>query len=291
MKTRVIAGVVVAGVLFAAALSGHPLVHYPLFFLFALLAGFEAFRLITKSGMPTYTWLGMAAGAGWLLYLLFPWFGMEGTVWLLGAFLLAVLLRQIFAGPEQAALRISGTVFGVLYVFVLFGFAFLLFNGGFPSKGMRLLEFVRGEAIVHNWHLVLFTIFLTKASDAGAYFCGNFFGKHKMAPKLSPGKTWEGTVGGLLIAVAAAFLYANVFLKTPYQFHAYPFTPLQVGISAVVIGVLGVFGDLAESLLKRSAGEKDSGQLAPGIGGALDMIDSTLFTFPAMFGLFLLWHG
>lgn len=291
MKTRVLAGVIVAGVLIAAAASGLPIIHYPLMFVFALVAGWEAFQLLTKAGMPTYKYLGLVCGAIWLLSLIFLPFSVEWQVGFFAAFVLLVLLRQIFAGPEQAALRVSGTVFGFFYVFVLFGFAFLLFSGGMPNRGARIGEFVAGKMIVHNWHLVLFTLLLTKISDAGAYFTGSFFGKHKMAPKLSPGKTWEGTVGGLAIAVLAAFLYAQFALKTPFRFHVYDFTPLQVGIAAVAIGVMGVFGDLAESLLKRSANVKDSGQLAPGIGGALDMLDSILFTLPTMFFLFLWWHG
>jgi len=290
MVTRVIAGVVIAVLLLAAALSGMPVVHYPLILLIALVSGYECFRLLHQAGLPNYKWLGLTCGAVWLISIpIFP-YNLETLMLFFGGVVLLVLLRQIFHGPEDAAKRMAGTLLGFFYVFFLMGFAFLLFNGGFPNGGTRLVEALTGNMIVHNYMLVIYALIVTKVSDAGAYFVGSFFGKHKMAPKLSPGKTWEGTVGGILAAVAAAFLFAQFALKKPYLFHSYQFTPTQIAISAVVIAVIGVFGDLAESLLKRSAGVKDSGQLAPGIGGALDMVDSPLFTFPVMFFFLELWH-
>jgi len=290
MAKRVIAGVIIAVVLTAAALSGMPLIHYPLILLISLVAGHECYRLLAQAGLPGYKWLGLSCGALWLVSIpVFP-YSKETLMLFFGGVVLLVLIRQIFHGPEEAARRMAGTLLGFFYVFFLMGFAFLLFNGGFPNGGTRLVEALTGNMIVHNWLLVLYALIVTKSSDAGAYFTGSFFGKHKMAPKLSPGKTWEGIAGGLLVAVAAAFLFAQFALKKPYLFHSYQFTPTQIAISAVVLAVIGVFGDLAESLLKRSAGVKDSGQLAPGIGGALDMVDSPLFTFPVMFFFLELWH-
>ena len=118
---------------------------------------------------------------------------------------------------------------------------------------------------------------VTWASDTGAYFAGRAFGRRKMSPLLSPKKTWEGLAGGVLAAVAAGVLIVLL-------------VGLPIGLAGgIIIGVLGAlggtFGDLAESLLKRQAGIKDSGKLIPGHGGLLDRIDSLLFTGPLIYYL------
>jgi phosphatidate cytidylyltransferase len=104
--------------------------------------------------------------------------------------------------------------------------------------------------------------------DTGAFFAGHFFGRHKLAPLISPGKTWEGVFGGLVFSVAAALLFTTLPMGVPWYL-AVPF--------GLVLGVAAVLGDLAESLIKRQTHVKDSGQIMPGHGGMLDRLDSILF--------------
>lgn len=125
------------------------------------------------------------------------------------------------------------------------------------------------------WRL-LFALALVWAADVGAYFAGRAFGKRKLAPRVSPGKTWEGVVGGLALALAVAGV-AGAWLFRLQGGAWLPFLLLSV---AVVL--LSIVGDLGESLLKRQAGAKDSGTLLPGHGGMLDRIDSLLAALPAM---------
>jgi phosphatidate cytidylyltransferase len=124
--------------------------------------------------------------------------------------------------------------------------------------------------------LMLFVLLLVVAADVGAYFSGRQFGKHKLAPRVSPGKTWEGVVGGLAGAMILAAI--GVFW---FGFDAAPF----MGLCAIVF-VASVVGDLTESMFKRHAGLKDSGSLLPGHGGVLDRLDSVTAAAPVfLFGL------
>ena len=123
--------------------------------------------------------------------------------------------------------------------------------------------------------LSLGAIFCTWAADTGAYFAGRAFGRHKLYPKISPGKTVEGAIGGLASAVGAAFLIRFLF-DVPME------AAYTAGMGAVA-GVAGVIGDLSESLLKRSVGAKDSSRLIPGHGGVLDRFDGVMFAAPALY--------
>ena len=111
-------------------------------------------------------------------------------------------------------------------------------------------------------------------NDTFAYLAGVGFGKHRMFPRISPKKTWEGTVGGGVMTVAAAMLLSPTFEQT---------TVAEMGGMAVVAVVFGTFGDLLESMLKRSVAVKDAGTLMPGHGGLLDRMDSVLLVIPALF--------
>jgi phosphatidate cytidylyltransferase len=115
--------------------------------------------------------------------------------------------------------------------------------------------------------------------DTGAFFAGHFFGRHKLAPRISPGKTWEGVFGGLIFSVAAAVLFAALPLGVPW------YLAVLLGI---LVGVAAALGDLAESLIKRQTHVKDSGQFFPGHGGVLDRIDSLLFAILVIYVFALL---
>jgi phosphatidate cytidylyltransferase len=125
--------------------------------------------------------------------------------------------------------------------------------------------------------LVMFPIAVTWATDTGAYAFGRMFGKHKLIPSVSPAKTVEGALGGLLIAAVGAWLYVQFLLK---PFAHLSMLPLSIVAFGLIVGFVGQVGDLAESLLKRDAGVKDSSKLLPGHGGILDRFDSLLFVLP-----------
>ena len=152
------------------------------------------------------------------------------------------------------------TILSVMYVVLLGGHLLATRVGFLPQLSKHLLSF---------YFLVIM------GSDAAAYYGGRFFGRHKLAPSVSPGKTWEGAIAGmlasLLLAAAAHYWF---FRELPLKFAL----PL-----AAVMNVLGVLGDLTESALKRSAGAKDTAQILPGHGGVLDRIDSLLFSAPVIY--------
>lgn len=130
--------------------------------------------------------------------------------------------------------------------------------------------------------LLMLPITLTWATDTGAYFFGRTFGRHKLIPSVSPGKTVEGAVGGVVVAVVAAWLYVSFLLRPFAQLSMLPFSLI---VFAVIVSVIAQIGDLAESLFKRDAGVKDSSTLLPGHGGILDRFDSLLFVLPSAYAL------
>ena len=138
---------------------------------------------------------------------------------------------------------------------------------GWPMSFLLLL---RGSTVGWGPHLWwLFMIFGgVWGFDAGAFFAGHAFGRHKLAPRISPGKTWEGVFGGLIFSVASALLFTTLLMGVPWY--------LAVALG-ILVGVAATLGDLAESLIKRQTHVKDSGQFFPGHGGMLDRIDSLLF--------------
>jgi phosphatidate cytidylyltransferase len=145
---------------------------------------------------------------------------------------------------------------------------------------LSLLVALRLEA-GRDW--VYLALLATFGSDTAAYFVGRAFGRHKMAPRISPGKTWEGAFGGLLGAVIVSLLFT---LNTPVQLPIGYGTAVWLGL---LVSVFGQAGDLAESLLKRSTGVKESGGLLPGHGGLLDRLDSVLFAGAAVYVVYQLF--
>jgi len=180
-------------------------------------------------------------------------------------FVIAVLISQTFRFQNDFTKMLSGAGVTLLGVF------YLAFLGGFLISIRVGFENVPGLST----KLLLFFFIVIFASDAGAYFTGKAIGSHKLAPKISPGKTWEGLTGGIVFAaIAAAISLATFFPELPYKYTI----PL-----ACVMAIVGVFGDLAESAIKRGAGAKDAATILPGHGGLLDRLDSLLFNAPILY--------
>ena len=178
------------------------------------------------------------------------------------ALIIGTLIAATLRGaPFDKMLPSAGaTILGVLYV------AFL---------GSHLISIRTGFDPTLSRHLLSFFFLVLMGADTGAYYIGRAFGKHKLAPSISPGKTWEGGVGGLLAALAmAALSHFWFFRELPLKY----ILPL-----AAVMTIVGVLGDLAESALKRGAGAKDAANILPGHGGMLDRLDSLLFNAPLIY--------
>ncbi len=179
---------------------------------------------------------------------------------LFGLFTLT-LLRPLKG--ETTLKRLIGSFVGFFYALVLINFL------------SRILAFA-GDT---GYYLVLYVIAVTKFTDMGAYVVGSLIGKHKMIPYISPGKTWQGFGGGILGAYLASCL---VYFPFKDQFASINGTQLLL-IIPFILALATVVGDLAESVLKRCLDVKDSGHMLPGIGGALDLIDSLCFTAPMLY--------
>ncbi|HEY5626769.1 MAG TPA: phosphatidate cytidylyltransferase [Nitrospira sp.] len=141
--------------------------------------------------------------------------------------------------------------------------------------GLTLSFLVLTRMLPHGEWLIFFLLFVTWAGDTGAYYAGTLFGRHPLAPRISPKKTMEGLAGGLIAATMVSYLASWWFLPT--------FSGLDCLLLAILITMTGLWGDLAESAIKRSVGAKDSGAVLPGHGGMLDRLDSLLFSAPAFY--------
>jgi phosphatidate cytidylyltransferase len=187
---------------------------------------------------------------------------------------LAVFIRQIFhRNPETPPLAAIG--------YTLLGLVYIPFLGACTSNLLYLTPAAPDGQMTGHFY-VLYLALVTKMSDCGAYLTGSLIGKHPMIPRISPKKTWEGFAGALAHSTAASLLLVWLL---PAQLSLVG-GPLRATLLGAFLGLIAVLGDLAESVLKRSTGAKDSGHSLPGIGGALDLIDSLLFTSPLLY-LFL----
>ncbi|MEI8341929.1 MAG: phosphatidate cytidylyltransferase [Verrucomicrobiota bacterium] len=184
--------------------------------------------------------------------------------------MLVVFTRQMFEITRDISPleRMAFTLFGFLYVLWLFNFItkIVYVTPRLPS----------GQTTGHFY--VLYLIVITKFSDMGAYITGSLIGKHPLVPHISPKKTWEGFFGALAFSVLGS--YAMLWLM-PAQLSL--INHWHGAVLGLLLGFAAIIGDLAESIIKRSCGVKDSGKMLPGIGGALDLIDSLLFTAPLLF--------
>ena len=151
---------------------------------------------------------------------------------------------------------------------------------------------LRGVAGSDAGYLVIGSLLIvTKGGDIGAYFFGRLFGKRKLVPLLSPGKTWAGAVGALIgsAATAIAWLHYATPLFTPVGSERWASPDwLSAAVYGLILGVTGLVGDLCESLIKRDVGKKDSARLLPGFGGLLDLMDSVLYASPVAY---VLWKA
>jgi phosphatidate cytidylyltransferase len=244
--------------------------------LLALLAGlgaWELFRIARAGGVEPLTAIGIGLAAA---VPLLPWLrsqlGLAPPAALGALVVLLVLTLSIWergvAGKPLSASAI--TVLGVLYTGGMLGFAYLL----------RYHRFVLPDDRMAGTALVMLPLLLTWASDTGAYAVGRAVGRHKLIPAVSPGKTVEGAIGGLVLSVVVAWAYGRWVLPEAARLSFLPGMALVFG---AVVSMAAQVGDLVESLFKREGGVKDSSRLLPGHGGILDRFDSLLFVLPVSY--------
>lgn len=212
----------------------------------------EFAELIYRKDIFVHKYIGMFVAVTFCLPFLF---GQEFLV-LFFSLLSLFLLQFTHKEKKVAIFTIATTFLGIIYVGWLGSFWTKLF---FLSTG--------------KWW-ILFLLLVCKGGDAGAYFIGKKFGRHKLIPRISPYKSRQGAISGLVFSIVIAFVCRYLFLDISY---------IHIFVLGSLCGVLGQIGDLAESLLKRDADVKDSGKIFPGLGGSLDLIDSLLFSAPVIY--------
>ncbi len=249
MKQRVITALLAVPLLSLLVWLGNPWFAL-LVAIGALLAAWEFYRLAEPSGEQPLRIFGLI----WILLLVAnAHFDSRFTAPLLTSAVLFSLIGIVFLPRKQKAFAgWAWTLAGILYI------------GWMLSHYISLRELSDGR----GW--VFLALFSTFAGDTFAFLIGRAAGRHLLAPTISPKKTWEGAIAGFVATIATA-LIISVFFKLPLSYAHIIFLGSLIGIS-------GQLGDLAESLLKRNAGAKDSGNLIPGHGGILDRIDSVIFT-------------
>src|SRR6184192_3065174 len=273
---RFISTIVLWSIALFIAFTGYEILFWLLISAFGLIALLEFYRMLDHRGLPNFKIIGLICGAIMLAgsFHYFSTIGPAGSydfeVALLFFFLLTMFARQMFARlrHDEPLQTMAYTLFGLLYVLWLFNFITkIVYLTPRASVGMVTGQFY-----------VLYLIAVTKFSDMGAYLTGSAIGRHLMVPQISAKKTWEGFFGAIVLALLCSLA---LFKLMPGHLPALTWT--HATVLGLLLGVAAVLGDLAESIIKRSTDVKDSGNLLPGIGGALDLLDSLLFTAPLLF--------
>lgn len=279
MNSRLITALIALPVLILSIILPYLLPHTePAKWLFLVIAAlalgaglFEFFSMTKKLELKADAAIAYLGAAAFFVAFLLdaPAKAPELLLMTLAFFLILALITQTFRFQKDFSKMMTGvgvTVLGVLYVAFLGGFLVSM-RVGFdntlvPHLSTKLLGF---------FFLVCF------GADTGAYYAGRMLGKHKLVPKISPNKTWEGVAGGIILSSAFAAL-----ASAPFSF--FPELPFVFSIPlAVAMTIVGIFGDLAESAMKRGADVKDAASILPGHGGLLDRLDSLLFSAPILY--------
>ena len=248
----------------------------------AALGARELFELARARGNAPFPWLGVPAAALMVVFAArdseFAVVAAWTWVLVLGLTLCTLVFALWLRGPGGNPLdAVGATVVGSVYAGGTLSFALLIRE--FP--GQAGASDPRWEGVA----LLLFPLAVTWAADSAAYFAGRRWGRRKLFPSVSPGKTVAGGVAALVGALGAAAIFGHFFLS---GLASLELTALHVLFMGGIIGVVAQVGDLAESLLKRAAGVKDSGGVLPGHGGILDRFDSLYLVLPVSYGLLVL---
>ncbi len=301
MRTRLLVGIPLALVIFGLLLAdGYlsarpaPVIHVPgllldlgpwltngaicaaVVLVLTVLTTHELVQIARVRGHRPFGWTAQVFAAGLVIgpYVSFNLTPITGgydpslpLLWLAAALGFAFLWQAITCRTASAMENIAVTIFIVFYA------------GGLASFMTKLRMEIGGSTGVA---VLLLSVFLVKMTDTGAYFAGRALGRHKMIEWLSPKKTWEGLIGGLVTTIVLAlaighWLHVAGIVRIEQRYMTYPWALVVLGL---LLGLVSAGGDLCASLLKRDAAVKDSGQALPGLGGVLDVLDSPLLAAP-----------
>lgn len=260
---RTASGVVYIALMVAAVFTQWAAV--PLAFFFAFVGIYEFYRLCNEPELRQSLafWI-ITAGCVLDCFLnmeILAYRDVPSVAWmfLLGVAWLCLFVPELIGKSERAMSHVGLGFLSQMWIVLPLCLLFFLWMPQSPEQALAFLILI--------W-----------MSDTAAYVCGSLFGKHKLAPNISPGKTWEGFIGSCILTALAAWLLSLL----PY-FQMAGLSLWQWIVFALIIEVIGLLGDLTESLFKRKAGVKDSGNIIPGHGGVLDRLDSILFASPVAF--------
>lgn len=251
----------------------------------ATLALLEFYHLLDLGGIPSFRIMGAVfsvalIAATWASYSLNRAFlAGEQELVVMFSLVIAILVRQFPQKyNDQPLATMACTLLGFLYVPFLFNYFTKLAFSWEPTGWL-------GTANPSGRLLVFYLIAVVKFTDVGAFAVGSRWGRHKLIPRISPGKTWEGFFGGILAGLATSLVFRWI---VGGQFGAVTLHVHDAIGLGLLLPVMGTFGDLTESMLKRAANAKDSSGIVPGMGGLLDVLDSLLFAAPALF-IYVKW--
>ncbi|MFO7978071.1 MAG: phosphatidate cytidylyltransferase [Bacteroidales bacterium] len=241
-----------------------------LFLLFTIIGLWEFYSLVERVGIKPNKYAGIAAGIFLYISNALISFGNAPRDILLVNFVLVffIFLLELYRKIPNPFTNIAFTFFGILYI----ALPFSLLNY-FPNPGI-----ISGY---HNHSALLGFFFLIWINETGAYLVGTALGRHKLFERISPNKTWEGTIGGGILALMTAYVVSLFYNQIPL------FDWLVIGL---IVVVFSSYGDLFESMFKRSINTKDSGRVLPGHGGVLDRFDGVIMAAPFVFVYLLLTY-
>ena len=249
-----------------------------LFLLVSVWGLYEFYQLAEKLGAKPYKTIGLITGA-----LIFCQATIANSIFAIQyptskliaiclAFLFIIFIVALFDTKANTLLNIAYTITGIIYAVV--PFTLLLRIACIDSAFISSNSIAFQTIAPYNFHYVLGIILLIWISDVGAYMVGSFIGKHKLYERISPGKTWEGSLGATVLTIACSYIMSIWYPELAL---------IHWVVISILVSVFGTIGDLVESMLKRQAGVKDSGKIMPGHGGILDRFDSLLFVSPFVY--------
>lgn len=277
--TRLLSGIVLIAMLFFVLYKGGNILFFVCITL-SICGLIELFQVLglQKSGLSYIAYIFTI-----FYYVMVAFYQKNGILLFLIVFLLLLLMFYVLSYPEYHIKEVAITFFSIIYVAVTFSFIYLI----------RIIE---NTGIYFVW-----LIFIASwGSDTCAYCIGMLFGKHKLSPILSPNKTIEGMIGGIIGAGVLGFLYSfilnrvNINVNMPFLTNSIniyldiPLSSIQVGIACAIGSIISMVGDLTASAIKRDYNVKDYGNIIPGHGGVLDRFDSVIFTAPALYFILIL---
>lgn len=288
MKKRLLSALVIVPPMFVFIVYAPSVLGLGVLMLVSTLLLLEYCRLLDRARIPVFRAVAVVFGLCLMLvtYAGFrygvpadqPGKALRAAEWeglLLALAVPVLLVRQFPQKYNQQPLATMGcTLLGILYVPFLMNFFVKM---GLTWDNPRIFDNLKGTT---GCYLMCYVITVAKMTDAGAFFVGSAIGRHKLVPRLSPSKTWEGLAGAIVTGVATSCVMLWAYGWRFGALHAGPGHAVALGL---LVSLAGMAGDLAESQLKRAAETKDTGTLVPGIGGLLDMIDSIIFVGPVTY--------